>query len=180
MPPYCCMPRCAPPRGPTQILKKPVGLHLRLWSLNQPAASKPSLWDHLFSPSPKKVSDSSREIRIVAAPAHLPPLRNCPSPASRSKRATQPVALPVLCRSLLFSPISRATRRTFRVKGSSRGYPGKNGLLAQPLSFHSLLCFVYYPSIYLSFLHPRSFLEASLARQKTTSFFFLLFIVLEF
>lgn len=42
--------------------------------LDQPAPSKSSGWDHLFSPSPeKKLSDTSREIRIVAAPAHLLP-----------------------------------------------------------------------------------------------------------
>lgn len=103
--------------------------------LDQPAPSKSSGWDHLFSPSPeKKLSDTSREIRIVAAPAHLlPPQKLAVSSSSQQK--DHPTCRPACLAAarLLFSPIPTATRLTcgtFHDEGPSTGYPGKNGLLA--------------------------------------------------
>lgn len=99
------MPRCVPPpSSPHANSHKPVGLRMHPPSLDQPAPSKPSRWDHLFSSSPEKVSDTSREIRIVAAPAHLLP----PSEIGRlqhraAKGPHKPAALLPCLSSVIFS-----------------------------------------------------------------------------
>ncbi|KAH8750205.1 hypothetical protein F5883DRAFT_227063 [Diaporthe sp. PMI_573] len=144
-PPYLCTPRCVPPpESPHANSHKPAGLRIHPPSLDQPAPSNPSRWHHLFSPSPKKVSDTTREIRIVAAPAHLlpsPSLRNWPSPASRSKRTTRPVALPA-CRPVLFSG-HNGHEACFSCGAAVDGISRRKWAASTTAAFPSfLLCFV--------------------------------------
>jgi len=176
-PPYRCTPRCVPPpESPHANSHKPVGLRIHPPSLNQPAPSNPSRWHHLFSPSPKKVSDTTREIRIVAAPAHLLPPH--PSEIGRLQhRAAKgpPGLLPSLPVVLFFSPVTTATRLAFHAGPPSTGYPGEDGLLAQPLPFHPscfILSDVCLPTFY-SLLQSKS-------RREATSFFLLLFLLIVF
>lgn len=146
-----------PPRRPTQILTNRWACACIRGPLDQPAPSKPSGWDHLFSPSPQKVSDTSREIRIVAAPAHLlPPQKLAVSSTAQQKdHPTCRPACPGAAVCYFLRPQRpRGLPGTFHAKGPSTGYPGKNGLLAQPLPFHTF-CFVLsttYLTIYYSLL----------------------------
>lgn len=177
-----------PPRRPTQILTNRWACACIRRPSTNPHPQNPLDGITSLSSSPEKVSDSSREIRIVAAPAHLlPPQKLAVSSTAQQKdHPACRLACRLACRPacpaaalcyFLRSQRPRGLPGTFHAKGPSTGYPGKNGLLAHPLPFRPF-CFVLsttYLSVHQSFFPSTLVIpwgQPPWAKQKTTSFLF--------